>query len=360
MATPKLLDVVRDRLRAHHYSLRTETAYVQWIRRFIRFHKGHHPRELRGAAVEAFLTSLAVDRHVSASTQNQALAALLFLYRDVYGVTLGWIDGVVRAKTSEHIPVVLTSEEVARVLGFMTGTEWLVCSLLYGSGMRLTECLQLRVKDVGFEYKEIVVRNGKGQKDRVTVLPDRLIPPLRDQLDRVRTLFDADRKADRGGVTTPYALRRKYPDAPTSWAWQYVFPARGLCRERESGRWVRHHVHPRHLQRAMQSAVRQSGLSQPASCHTLRHCFATHLLEAGQDIRTVQELLGHSDVKTTMIYTHVLQRGGRGVLSPLDRGSPAPATQKPTRANSCGPAECSWNNPLSPTFVESMSTLKPE
>jgi integron integrase len=319
MPTPKLLDVVRARLRALHYSPRTEQAYIQWIRRFIRFHKGLHPRDLRGPAIEAFLTFLAVERRVSAPTQNQALAAMLFLYRDVYDVQLGWIDGIVRAKMSEHVPVVLSREEVARVLGFMTGTEWLVCSLLYGSGLRLTECLQLRVKDVGFDYKEVVVRNGKGQKDRVTVLPDKLIPPLQVQLDRVRTLFDTDRAAKRGGVSVPYALERKYPEAPVSWGWQYLFPARGLSRDARSASWVRHHVHPRHIQRAMQAAVRQSGLTQPASCHTLRHSFATHLLESGQDIRTVQELLGHADVKTTMIYTHVLQRGGRAVLSPLDR-----------------------------------------
>jgi integron integrase len=319
MTTPRLLDVVRDRLQANHYSARTEKAYLQWIRRYIRFHKGQHPRDLRGPAIEAFLTFLAVDRHVAAATQNQALAALLYLYKNVYGVEIGWIDGIVRAKTPEHIPVVLSREEVARVLGLMTGTEWLVCSLLYGSGMRLTECLQLRVKDIGFDYKEIAVRDGKGRKDRITVLPERLVPPLKDQLERVHTLFETDREAQRGGVTVPYALQRKYPEAPGSWAWQYVFPARGLCRDRDSGRWVRHHVHQRHIQRAMHQAVRQSGLSQPASCHTLRHSFATHLLEAGHDIRTVQELLGHADVSTTMIYTHVLQRGGRGVLSPLDR-----------------------------------------
>ncbi len=292
---------------------------MQWIRRFIQFHRGTHPRDLRSHAIEAFFTFLAVERRVSASTQNQALAAVLFLYKDVYGVTLGWIDGIVRAKTSEHVPVVLSREEVARVLGFLTGTEWLICSLLYGSGLRLTEGLQLRVKDVGFDYKEIVVRNGKGQKDRVTVLPDRLIAPLQEQLARVRALFDTDREGNRGGVSVPYALDRKYPDAATSWGWQYLFPARRLGRDRASGRWVRHHVDQRHVQRAMQNAVRQSGLSQPASCHTLRHSFATHLLEAGQDIRTVQELLGHADVKATMVYTHVLRRGGRGVLSPLDR-----------------------------------------
>jgi integron integrase len=260
-----------------------------------------------------------VDRRVSASTQNQALAALLFLYRDVYGIKVGWIDGLVRAKASEHVPVVLSREEVARVLGFMTATEWLVCSLLYGSGMRLTECLQLRVKDVSFDYKEVVVRNGKGQKDRVTVLPDRLVPPLQAQLERVRAISDADREAGRGGTILPYALRRKYPDAAMSWIWQYVFPSRGLHRDPESGSWVRTHLDQRQVQRAMHHAVRQSGLSKPASCHTLRHSFATHLLEAGSDIRTVQELLGHADVKTTMIYTHVTRRGGHGVLSPLDR-----------------------------------------
>ena len=319
MATPKLLDVVRDRLRTQHYSPRTEQAYLQWILRFIRFHRGHHPRELRGAAIEAFLTYLAVERRVAASTQNQALAALLFLYRNVYDVEIGWIDGVVRAKASEHIPVVLSRDEVARVLGQMKGPEGLICALLYGSGMRLTECLELRVKDLGFEYKEVVVRNGKGQKDRVTILPDRLIPPLEAQLERARELFDADRAAGRGGVLVPHALHRKYPEAPVSLGWQFVFPARMLAHDPTSGRWVRRHVDQRQVQRAMRSAVANCGLSQPASCHTLRHCFATHLLEAGSDIRTVQELLGHSDVKTTEIYTHVLKRGGRGVLSPLDR-----------------------------------------
>lgn len=319
MTTPKLIDVVRDRLRTQHYTHRTELAYIQWIRRFVRFHRGSHPRELRGAAVEAFLTDLAVKRKVSASTQNQALAAILFLYRNVYDVDIGWLDGVVRAKASEHVPIVLTRDEVARVLGLMTGTEWLVCSLLYGSGMRLTECLQLRVKDIGFDYKEIVVRNGKGQKDRVTILPERLIPALREQLERVRVLFDSDRAAGRAGVSVPHALHRKYPDAPTNWGWQYVFPSRGLGFDRTMERWVRRHCDQRYIQRAMKNAVARSGLAQPASCHTLRHCFATHLLEAGSDIRTVQELLGHSDVSTTMIYTHVLRRGGRGVLSPLDR-----------------------------------------
>jgi integron integrase len=319
MATPKLLDVVRDRLRTQHYSARTEAAYLQWIRRYIRFHRGQHPRDLRGPAIEQFLTFLAVERRVSAPTQNQALAAILYLYRNVYDVEIGWIDGVVRAKASEHMPVVLSREEVKRVLGFMTGTEWLICALLYGSGMRLTECLQLRIKDVRFDYKEIAVRNGKGQKDRVTILPQQLIPQLQVQVARVRTLCEVDREAGRGGVAVPHALLRKYPDAPTDWRWQYLFPSRRLRLDPQSGSWLRHHVDQRQVQRAMHGAVRQSGLSQPASCHTLRHSFATHLLDAGNDIRTVQELLGHADVKTTQIYTHVLQRGGHGVLSPLDR-----------------------------------------
>lgn len=319
MSAPKLLDVVRDRLRTRHYSPRTESAYLQWIRRYIRFHKGKHPRDLGAPDVEAFLTSLAVERNVSAATQNQALAAVLFLYRNVFDVNLPWLEGVVRARTSEHVPIVLTRAEVSTVLGFMTGTEWLVCSLLYGSGMRLMECLRLRVKDLGFDYKELVIRNGKGHKDRVTILPASLIPPLRDQLERAKIIFDTDRQEHAAGVLIPEGLSRKYPNAATSWPWQFVFPARFRCRERKSGAWIRDHMHPRQVQRAIATAVHRSGLTKPATCHTLRHSFATHLLEAGQDIRTVQELLGHADVSTTMIYTHVLQRGGRGVLSPLDR-----------------------------------------
>jgi integron integrase len=320
MPAPKLLDVVRDHLRTHHYSPRTERAYLQWIRRFIRFHKGHHPRDLRGKEVEAFLTYLAVERKVTASTQNQALAALLYLYRDVYAVDIGWMDGVVHARTSEHVPVVLSREEVARVLGLLRGTEWLICSLLYGSGMRLAEGLALRVKDVNFDYKLLVVRSGKGQQDRTTILPDRLVPALKEQIERVRAIYQADRARGVGRVLLPAALERKYPDAATSFAWQFLFPAKFLSRGGKPGEWLRVPVHPRNVQRAMAAAVRESGIAQPASPHTLRHCFATHLLESGQDIRTVQELLGHADVKTTMIYTHVLKRGGRAVLSPLDRG----------------------------------------
>ncbi|MBS0376730.1 MAG: integron integrase [Proteobacteria bacterium] len=320
MPAPRLLDVVRDHLRTHHYSPRTEKAYLQWIRRFVRFHKGRHPRDLRGKEIEAFLTYLAVNRKVSASTQNQAMSALLYLYRDVYAVDISWMDGVVHARTSEHLPVVLSREEVARVLGLMRGTEWLICALLYGSGMRLAEGLALRVKDVNFDYKTLVVRSGKGQQDRTTILPDRLVPALKDQIERVQAIFEVDRARGFAKVLLPNAIERKYPDAATSLPWQFLFPARFLAQGDKPDEWLRVPVHARNVQRAMAAAVRESGIGQPATPHTLRHCFATHLLESGQDIRTVQELLGHSDVKTTMIYTHVLKRGGRAVLSPLDRG----------------------------------------
>jgi integron integrase len=316
---PRLLEQVRQRIRAKHYSYRTEKTYLHWISRFICFHGLRHPREMRGPEIERFLTSLAVERKVSASTQNQALSAILFLYRDVLDIELPWLDGVVRARRPERRPIVLTREEVGRVLARLDGAQWLVASLLYGSGLRILECLQLRVKDVSLDRCEILVRDGKGQKDRVTVLPMALIPHLRVHLDRVRRLYEADRAAGRPGVSLPFALRRKYPQAATSWGWQYVFPSRTFCRDPYSGESVRHHLHPQNLQRSVRIAVHAAGIAQQASCHTFRHCFATHLLEDGYDIRTVQELLGHSDVKTTMIYTHVLNRGGRGVLSPLDR-----------------------------------------
>ena len=317
---PRLLEQVRQRIRAKHYSYRTEKTYVHWIRRFILFHGKRHPGEMGAAEVERFLTSLAVDRKVSASTQNQALSAILFLYRDVLGAELPWLDGVVHARRPERRPVVLTRDEVHRILARLDGVQWLVASLLYGSGLRIQECLQLRVKDVSLDRGELLVRDGKGQKDRVTVLPSALVPHLRAHLERVRRLYEADRASGRPGVSLPFALSRKYPQAATSWGWQYVFPSRSFCRDPYSGKTVRHHLHPQNLQRSVRIAVHSAGITQPASCHTFRHCFATHLLEDGYDIRTVQELLGHSDVKTTMIYTHVLNRGGRGVLSPLDRG----------------------------------------
>ena len=273
---------------------------------------------MSGPEVEAFLTHLAVDAKVAASTQNQALAAILFLYRDVLGTKLPWLESVVRAKPSAHLPVVLTRDEVQRVLGRMSGVPWLIASLLYGSGARVQECLQLRIKDIELTRCEIVIRDGKGSKDRVTVLPAALIPAIENQLERVKQLFDVDRQAGRPGVTLPHALARKYPLAPVTWGWQYVFPAKTLCRDSYTQEYVRHHMYPQTIQRAVASATHSAGIAKPVGCHTFRHCFATHLLEDGYDIRTVQELLGHADVKTTMIYTHVLNRGGRGVISPLD------------------------------------------
>ena len=317
-AGAKLLDVARDRLRTQHYSHRTEVAYILWIRQFIRFHRGRHPRELSAPDVEKFLTYLAVERHVAASTQNQALAAIQYLYRKVLETGLDWVDGVVRAKRSEYLPTVLSKPEVMRLIGLLSGTEWLVCSLLYGTGMRLMECLRLRVKDIDFEYRQIKVVDGKGGRDRVVPFPAKLVEPLRTQLERVQALFDTDRAAGRGGADMPCAQERKQPGSGANWAWQFVFPAHHLRLDRGTGRWVRSFLHPRGVQRAITEAVRRSGLGKPASCHTFRHCFATHLLEKGQDIRTVQELLGHRDLNSTMIYTHVLNRGGRGVLSPLD------------------------------------------
>ena len=316
---PRLLEQVRNKIRAKHFSYRTEKTYLQWIRRYIRFHGLKHPREMGGPEVEAFLTALAVDNKVAASTQNQALSAVLFLYRDVLEQELPWLGNVVRARNPHRLPVVLTRAEVAQVLARMNGTAWLIASMLYGAGLRISECLQLRIKDMELSRRELLIRDAKGQKDRITVLPDALLPHLRDHLARVRVVFEADRRAERPGVSLPFALRRKYPHAAETWGWQYVFPARAFCRDIYSGEMVRHHLHPQRLQRAVKEAVRAAGIAKPASCHTFRHCFATHLLEDGYDIRTVQELLGHSDVKTTMIYTHVLNRGGRGVKSPLDR-----------------------------------------
>ena len=316
----QLLEQVRGRIRARHLSYRTEKTYLYWIRRFIWFHKLRDPRELAAEEVGAFLTSLAVNNKVSASTQNQALAAVLFLYRGVLELDLPWLSDVVRAKRPLHLPVVLTRNEVKALLARLEGTIWLVASILYGSGARINECLELRVKDVDLARRELCIRNAKGQKDRVTVLPEILIPHVRDHLARVRTLFDEDRAANKPGVSLPFALRRKYPAAPTSWSWHWVFPARTFCRDPYSGEYGRWHLQPQSIQRAVKEAIRKAGIEKPASCHTFRHCFATHLLEDGYDIRTVQELLGHADVKTTMIYTHVLNKGGRGVRSPLDAG----------------------------------------
>jgi integron integrase len=315
---PRLLDVMRDRIRVRHFSYRTETSYIAWVRRFIRFHGGRHPRELDGPEVQSFLNHLAVERKVSASTQNQALSAILFLYREVLEKDLPWLDGLVRAKRPVHVPVALSREEVRRVLAQLDGVRWLAAALLYGAGLRVSECVRLRIKDLDLDYRQVTVRDGKGGKDRCTILPDALAVPLLRQVERVRALHATDLELGFPGVSMPPALARKYPAAPREWGWQYLFPARGLCRSPYTGQRVRHHLLPDSLQRAVKEAVRRSGVAKPASCHTFRHSFATHLLEDGYDIRTVQELLGHSDVSTTMIYTHVIRRGGRGVKSPMD------------------------------------------
>ncbi len=315
---PKLLDQVRATLRAKHYSRRTETSYVDWIIRYIRFHDLRHPRDLDAAAVTAFLTHLAVDLQVAAATQNQARSALLFLYREVLGISLDALHDIVAAKAPKRLPTVLTRDEVRSVLHHLSGTYRLIGQLLYGSGLRLMESVRLRVQDVDFAQHQLTVRDGKGQKDRVTMLPVQLVEPLGDHLRLVRRLHDEDLEQGYGEVYLPFALERKYPQASRAWGWQYVFPAGQRSTDPRSGMVRRHHLGERSVQAAVTRAVRASGITKRASCHTFRHSFATHLLEAGYDIRTVQELLGHDDVQTTMIYTHVLNRGGRGVRSPMD------------------------------------------
>lgn len=315
---PKLLDLLRDRLRLKRYSIRTETQYVQWVRRFILFHGKRHPQEMGAKEVEAFLTHLAVEGRVAAATQNQALSALLFLYRELLHINLPWLDEVVRAKRPARLPVVLTREEVQAVLGRTEGTYGLMLRLLYGTGMRLMECVRLRVKDVDFSRAEIIVRDGKGAKDRVTMLPQRIAAELQAHLQRRRHLYEDDLAKGMASVYLPNALDRKYANAENEWGWQYVFVAKSYSIDPRSGSERRHHIDEKLVQRAMKRAVQEAAISKPATPHTLRHSFATHLLQGGYDIRTVQELLGHADVATTMIYTHVLNKGGRGVVSPLD------------------------------------------
>jgi integron integrase len=309
---------MRAELVARHYSRRTVQAYVLWAERFIRFHRMRHPAEMGTAEINEYLTDLAVRVHVSASTQNQALAALLFLYRRVLKCEVGELEGVTRARKTHRLPVVLTRAEVRAVLDQLDGERWLMASLMYGTGMRLMECLRLRVQDVDFGTNEILVRNGKGAKDRVTMLPAALAEPLARQLRRARTVHTRDLADGFGAVLLPDALARKYPTAPWEWRWQWVFPQGRRWRNACTGEQGRHHVHPTIVQRDMREAVRRAGIEKHAGCHTLRHSFATHLLESGYDIRTIQELLGHSNVSTTMIYTHVLNKGGSGVQSPLD------------------------------------------
>lgn len=315
---PRLLDQVRNRCRVKHYSIRTEERYVDWIRRFILFHDKRHPSDMGAPEIEAFLTHLAVNRNVSPSTQNQALAAILFLYKEVLEIELPWLDGVTRAKKKPRLPVVLTESEVQRLLAQLDGIHSLIASLLYGSGLRLMEALRLRVKDVDFERLEVTVREGKGGKDRRTILPQLLVEGLKAQLERVRIFHESDMLNHLDNVYLPYALERKYPNAGKELGWQYFFPATHPSVDPRTGKRRRHHFGEQAFQRAIKKAVRLAGIHKPATSHTLRHSFATHLLEKGYDIRTVQELLGHKDIRTTQIYTHVLNRGGLAVRSPLD------------------------------------------
>ena len=315
---PKLLDQVVAKMRVKHYSLRTEKSYTDWIKRYIWHFDKTHPKDMGAAQVEAFLTHLAVERNVSASTQNQAKSALLYLYKEVLGVELPWLDNVTQAKVPQRLPVVLTQAEVQAVLSRMDGTMWLIASLLYGSGLRIMEALRLRVKDVDFAQREILVREGKGFKDRVTMLPLSLVEPLKAHLQKVQTLHQDDLNSGHGEVFMPMALDRKYPSGSKSWSWQYCFPSVKLSVDPRSKVIRRHHADEKTVQRAVKKAVKLAGMVKLATPHTLRHSFATHLLAGGYDIRIVQELMGHSDVSTTMIYTHVLNKGGKGVSSPLD------------------------------------------
>jgi len=314
----RLLERMRRVLRTGHYSRRTEKSYVAWVSRFLRFHHPRHPDSLGKAEVEAYLSHLALDREVAPATQNQALNAILFLYRKVLEVDLPWLDNVVRAKSRKRMPVVLTRSEVRKMLAELRAPNDLIASLLYGSGLRISEALRLRIKDVDFDRREIIVRDGKGGKDRVTVLADATIPQLQVQVDKGLAIGRLDAERREGGVTLPHALGRKYPNARFDPGWQWVFPAKGLSRDPRTG-WVRrYHILDRTIQRSVRSAAQRLRFRKPVTCHVFRHSFATHLIETGSDIRTVQQLMGHSDVRTTMIYTHVIQRGAMGARSPLD------------------------------------------
>ena len=318
MTQPRLLQQVRSALRLNHYSARTEQAYLSWIRQYIEFHGMRHPNQLDELHVRQFLTHLAVDRGVAASTQNQALTALLFLYRNVLSIHLPWIELVTRAKSPKRVPIVFTREEVRSILLQLDGTKWLIASMLYGTGMRLSECLQVRVKDIDFEAMQIAVRNGKGAKDRITMLPGSLVEPLSRQLERIHLMFERDLEVPFGGTWMPYLLERQYPNACREWIWQFAFPAPKLKRDVGTGIWWRHRLCDTVVQRAVKQAIREAGITKGGSCHTFRHSFATHLLEDSCSIRRLQELLGHSDVTTTMIYTHAIHSDVEGVRSPLD------------------------------------------
>ena len=315
---PRLLDRVREQIRVRHYSYRTEQQYVAWIRRFILHYEKRHPETMGAPEINGFLTHLASERRVAAATQAQALAALLFLYREVLHRELPWVDGFIRARRPARLPVVLSRDEVRRVLAQMPDVYGLVGAVIYGAGLRLTEGLNLRVKDLDLVQRTLLVRDGKGSKDRITVLPQRLVAPLEAHLVVVRAQFELAARLGYGGVALPHALARKYPRAHLDWGWQFVFPAASPSRDPRSGAWRRHHLYPDSFQRHFKTALRHANVSKPASSHTLRHSFATHLLESGADIRTVQELLGHASVRTTQLYTHVLNRGGLAVRSPFD------------------------------------------
>ena len=318
MHSPKLLDRVRSVIRYKHYSLRTERSYIDWIKRFIFFHDKQHPLKMGKDEVRCFLTHLAVKGKVAASTQNQALCALLFLYKEVLQTDLKWVDDIEWAKKGKRLPVVLTKAETRKILSILEGNAWLAANLMYGSGLRLMECLRLRIKDIDFDYRQITVRQGKGDKDRITVLPNNIRAALFKQVEMVTIFHQKDIEENIGPVFLPNALDRKYPNAGKELGWQFLFAAQNVSTDPRSGISRRHHIHQDTIQRAVKRAVRSSGVLKKASCHTFRHSFATHLLEAGYDIRTIQELLGHSDVSTTMIYTHVLNKGGKAVQSPVD------------------------------------------
>ncbi len=317
LTKPKLLEEVRITLWENRYSLKTEKCYVNWIKRFILFNKKRHQKELGSEEIKAFINNLVINHHVSSSTQNQALQGILYLYKNILQKDVGWIEDIKRASRVKHLPVVLSKKEVSRVFEHLSGTNKIIVSLLYGSGLRLSEALRLRIKDIDFDYKQIIVRDGKGEKDRHTILPDSLIPELKKHLNKVYLKHKDDLNLGRGETILPYALKRKYPKAGKEFGWQYAFPSNKFIKEKETGLIIRWHIHESTIQRGVKQAIKMAGITKPGSPHTFRHSFATHLLENGYDIRTIQELLGHQSVKTTMIYTHVLNRGF-GVKSPLD------------------------------------------
>jgi integron integrase len=317
MPEPKLLDKVRLELRSKHYSRKTEIAYTNWIKRYVLFHNKRHPRDMGAEEIKAFVDNLVTNHNVSSATQNQALQGILFLYKNILTKDVGWIENIKKLSRVKHLPVVLSKKEVTKVFNYLDGTVRIIVSLLYGSGLRLAEALKLRIKDIDFDYKQILVRDGKGEKDRHTILPDTVIPELKKHLNRVYLKHKDDLKCGKGETVLPYALKKKYPNAGKEFGWQYAFPADKFIKEKESGLIYRWHIHESTIQRAVKEAVKKAGITKTASPHTFRHSFATHLLENGYDIRTIQELLGHNSIKTTMIYTHVLNRG-LGVKSPLD------------------------------------------